>query len=173
MNFNAISQFAGHLERKHNILPGGSDCHPQTGKRNRSCMDDDDNSDDDDDDYYAAMEQHAQKRACTNANSTSIDDRRPIDAIIPRPMLPPPPPAAIGNVMDASCNANRQPSTSKSTSNVICIQNKAYNVVYMSDRELNKFMRNGRVGVNNGRLVFNDSNHDDEFSNVSQTHQQC
>lgn len=146
---------AGHLERKHNILPASSDGHVQTAKRKRSAMDNDDNSDDDDN-YFTTMEQHAQKRARPNANSTSIYERTPIDAIIPRPMTPPSPPA-IGNLTNAGRSANnRQPS------NVLCMPNKAYNVVYISDRELNKFMRNGRIGIKNGRLVFQDTMDDDE-----------
>lgn len=148
--------FSGHLERKHNILPGSSDDHERSAKRKRSVVENDAKSDDVGHDYYPTVYQHVQKRARPNANSTNIEERAPIDAIIPRPMTPPSPsPPPIANLANASRNSsiNKQPSTPQ----VICLRNEAYNVVHISDRELNKFMRSGRVGIRNGRLILNDS----------------
>lgn len=149
--FCSTFHFIGHLERKHNIPRGsdGSDGHALTAKRKRAVMDNDDDGDDDD---YTTMEQHIQKRARPNANSTSIEERSFNNAIIPRPLTPPSPPA-IGNLANASSTNNPA-----STSQMICARNaKACNAVYMSDCELNKFMGAGRVEIYNGRIILKDS----------------
>lgn len=133
----------GHLERKHNIPPG-SDGHAPSAKRSRAVLDDDDGN-------YTTMEQQIHKRARFIANSTSIHERSSIDAMIQRPRTPSTPPPATQNPADG--NATERASTLRA----VRVQNETYNVVHISDRELNKLMRNGRIEVKNGQLILSDS----------------
>lgn len=142
-HFVLLSIWIGHLERKHNILPR-SDGHAPNAKRKRAVLDDDDE--------LATMEHQINKRSRVNANSTSIQELSSINASILRPLTPsPPPPSAIGN--PTNCNATGQASTLQDAR----VQNEKYNVIHISDRELNKFMRNGRIEVHNGKLILGDS----------------
>lgn len=139
-----LSILIGHLERKHNIPPG-SGGHAPSAKRKRAALNDDD-------DDFTTMDRQIHKRARVNANSTSIHERSLIDAINPRPRTPStPPPPAIGHPTNS--NATGQALTSP----IVRAENGTYNVLHISDRELNKFMRNGRIEINNGQLILKDS----------------
>lgn len=137
------------MERKHNILPSNDEVRVPNAKRKRAALDNDDN--------YSVPEHHIPKRTRPNANSTAIQERSPIGAITPpRPVTPSTPPPAIG---DLTNNNGIQPA---STSQIVCAQNEGYNVIHISDRELNKFMQSGRVEVKNGMLILKDSDEQEE-----------
>lgn len=134
------------MERKHSNRSPGNDGPSLSVKRKRAAMEDDD---------FTMMGRHMQKHARVSANSNGIQEH---SSNISRPVTPPwplqsPPPSssAIDNPTDY--NATEQPNALAT----VRFQNEAYNVVHVSDREINKLMQIGRVRIVNGKMFLKDS----------------
>lgn len=137
------------MTRKHNDCAQENDGPSTNTKRKRGASEDEDS--------LLMGQQKMQKRAHGNASSNGVHEH---SSIIPPAVTPPlpsqtPPPSSSTSAVDYPTNENaaKQPNVLAMTP----FRKEAYNLIHISDRELNKLMRTGRVQVCSGQMFLKDS----------------
>lgn len=142
-----ISHLIGHVKRKHGDVQGNGEP-ARHAKRKCNAMADDD---------VIIMDQPRQKRARTNANSNHVQEHSS------SPLRPITPPMQSPSSSPANENATNNTATQQPFAlSTVQLENDTYNVVHISDCELNKLMEGGRVRISNGQMFLKDSVEEEE-----------
>lgn len=133
------SSMDGHLLRKHNSTLNGNV--RMAVKRKRTYPNNDDNR---------VIDQEIVKRQRFDADQTIMEALN--DAFIQRQQTPP-----IESPTEIVANEPNKTTDVIEALPLVHFDKKTYNMVHISDQELNQLMVNGRIRIHNGHLYMNDS----------------
>lgn len=136
------SSMKGHLLRKHNISSNEENSKAVKRKRTETVGAD-----------FEAIDQQIIKRQCPNVNQTITDDLN--DTFISQSQTQANENLAVTAISETTEGTHGNQEATHLP--IVKFEQKIFNLVHISDQELNKLMLNGRIRIQNGYLYMNDS----------------